>query len=336
MRCGYVGLLWVLMVCGAVPHVCSAQVGIAGGAPAVSEDSLLSGPGPTFVVPSGEIPEHWNVIAYGDTRFTDPANIKATNPKVRRWLVNRIAEEHPDALLISGDLPLKGSVSDDYTVFKQETEPWRKANLRVYPALGNHELSGDKVVGLKNWWTTFPELAERRWYSVEFRNAYFIALDSDIELTAGSPQRLWVEDQLAHLPKQTKFVLIEMHHPPVGDSTPPQTHQVRPNEAELAAFLETRAPKMKAKIVVVGGHTHNYERFEEGGIVYLVSGGGGAAPYLVPRDERDLYKNAPAVNYHYIKFEFDGKALNATMYRVDGDVNAPAWEAKDRFSVKAR
>src|SRR5450756_1024046 len=69
---------------------------------------LRSGPGPTFVVPPAEIPKHWNVIAYGDTRFTDPANTKVTNPKVRRWLVDQIAKEHPDALLISGDLPYKG------------------------------------------------------------------------------------------------------------------------------------------------------------------------------------------------------------------------------------
>src|SRR5260370_30251432 len=114
---------------------------------------------------------------------------------------------------MSGDLPLKGSVSADYEVFKHETEPWRTAKLRVYPALGNHELSGDKVVGLKNWWTTFPELAERRWYSVEFWNAYFIAFDSDIEFTSGSPQRLWVVDQLDHLPKQTKYLVIKMDQP---------------------------------------------------------------------------------------------------------------------------
>jgi 3',5'-cyclic AMP phosphodiesterase CpdA len=326
------------MVCGAipvVPHVCSAQVGIADRAPAVSEDSLLSGPGPTFVVPAGKIPEHWNVIAYGDTRFTDPANITSTNPKVRRWLVDRIASEHPDALLISGDLPLKGSVSADYDVFKHETEPWRTAKLRVYPTLGNHELSGDKVVGLKNWWATFPELAGRRWYSVQFGNAYFIALDSDMDLIAGSQQRAWLTDQLAHLPKETQFVMLELHHPPVADMTAPQTHEVRPNEAALATFLEAQAAKLKAKIVVIGGHTHNYERFEEGEVVYLVSGGGGAAPYIVPRDAKDLYKNAPAVNYHYIKFEFDGKSLNATMYRVDGDADAPVWDAKDRFSVKA-
>ncbi len=296
---------------------------------------LLSEAGPTFVVPNKDIPKHWSVIAYGDTRFTDPSNITVTSPKVRRWLVERIASEHPDAVLVTGDLPYDGSVERDYDVFRKETESWRTEKLRVYPALGNHEIAHDPAKGIKDWWAAFPELAQRRWYSVEFRNAYFVALDSNLPLSSGSEQQIWLREQLEHLPKQTRFVLVELHHPPVADQTPPQTHMVGPNERSLAEFLEAQEPKIKAKIIVIAGHTHNYERFSEGGIPYLVSGGGGAKPYAVPRDSNDLYKNPPAVNYHYIKFAFDGEKLNATMYRVDGDATTPVFEARDGFSLTA-
>jgi hypothetical protein len=327
-----VALAWTLSALGIAGI---AQEKSSGNREDVAAKSLLSDSGPTFVVPVKEIPKRWTVIAYGDTRFTDPANTQVTNPKVRQWLVQRIASEHPDALMISGDLPYDGSNAADYEVFRKETEPWRAAKLRVYPALGNHELAHDAVKGLRNWWTAFPRLEEHRWYSVEFGNAYMIVLDSNLPLTVGSVQQTWLANQLAHLPKQTRFVMVELHHPPVADSTPPQTHMVGPNEAALAKFLEAQAPGMKAKMVVIGGHTHNYERFEEGGIVYLVSGGGGAKPYVVPRDANDLYKNPPVVNYHYIKFAFDGEKLNATMYRVDGDAATPVFEAKDGFSVVA-
>src|SRR5215510_10032021 len=50
------------------------------------------------------------IIAFGDMRFTDPANITAVNPKVRRWLVARIADEKPDTVLLSGDVPWNGDV----------------------------------------------------------------------------------------------------------------------------------------------------------------------------------------------------------------------------------
>ena len=42
------------------------------------------------------------LVAYGDTRFTDPSVTSGTNPHVRRWLVERIAVEHPAVLLMTG------------------------------------------------------------------------------------------------------------------------------------------------------------------------------------------------------------------------------------------
>jgi 3',5'-cyclic AMP phosphodiesterase CpdA len=318
--------------------LCGATLALTGAAAAqqVKAEALLSGQGPTFVVPKKDIPAKWTVIAYGDTRFTNPANTEVTNPKVRRWLVDKIASEHPDALLVSGDLPYDGSVNADYDVFRKETAIWKTEKLRVYPALGNHELAHDPAVGLRNWWETFPELKGRRWYSVQFGNAYFVALDSDVPLTAESEQRKWLADQLAHLPKETQFVLLELHHPPVADNVPElEIHFVRPNENSLAVFLEEQAPHLKAKLVVIAGHVHNYARFEQREVTYLVSGGGGAKPHPVFREEKDLYKNPPAVNFHYVKFTFDGEGLNAAMYRVDSEADAPVWEKRDSFRVAA-
>ena len=44
---------------------------------------LLSAPGPSFRVADSELPEQPVFIAYGDQRFTDPANTKATDPRVK-------------------------------------------------------------------------------------------------------------------------------------------------------------------------------------------------------------------------------------------------------------
>ena len=62
--------------------------------------------GPDLVRPGVDASRPLSVIVYGDTRFTDPKETSATNPKVRRWLVDKIAEEKPDAVLVSGGFAL--------------------------------------------------------------------------------------------------------------------------------------------------------------------------------------------------------------------------------------
>ena len=223
-------------VVAAVLSLAASSMAQESAAPATTAEdasvtSLLSAPGPTFTVPTSALPKHWSLIAYGDTRFTDPANESVTNPFARRALVARIAELHPDAVVISGDLPYDGSNTNDYEVFHQETAAWRDQHLRIYPALGNHELHKDEVREPKNWWATFPELKGRRWYSVAFGEQYLIALDSDLPLTDGGRQQLWLADQLQHLPAKTRFVFFSLHHPPVADSIEGNdSHDVRPNE----------------------------------------------------------------------------------------------------------
>lgn len=313
---------------------CSAQDADALTDPALTKD-LISTSGPTFHVDDKSLENHWTLIAYGDMRFTDPANEKVTNPKVRRWLVNRIAAEHPDAVLLSGDVPYDGSVANDYEVYRQETQVWRDAKLRVYPAMGNHELHGDEVRVPRNWWHAFPELNNRRWYSVAMADAWIISLDSNLSLMEGSRQHLWLVDQLAHLPAKVRFVFISLHHPPVADSIENNhSHDVRPNEHALALLLETKAKASRARFIVAAGHIHNYQRFLEGGVVYLVSGGGGAKPVPVARTPADLYQDPGFPNYHYVKFTRREQGLSAEMYRVQAPDSAqPVWEIKDRFDI---
>ena len=80
---------------------------------------------------------------------------------------------------MSGDVPYKGTDPDDYKTFREETKSWQDENLRVYPALGNHELSGGVEKGVAEWWKAFPELKGMRWYSVALGDRIsLIELDS--------------------------------------------------------------------------------------------------------------------------------------------------------------
>jgi hypothetical protein len=278
-------------------------------------------------------------IAYGDMRFTDPKETEATNPKVRKWLVDKIASEKPNAIVISGDVPYVGERAADYAEFHLETAPWQAAHIPVFPALGNHELRGNEKKCLENWWSEFPQLRGKRWYMTEIGPRIVVLnLDSESKLTIGSAQIKWVEQQLIDLKKPVRFVIFNLHHPPVADieSGDAASHNPRPNEIALADYLTTAPQGKRVRFVVNAGHIHNYERFFRDGTVYLVSGGGGAAPVPVTRDANDLYQGTEYPNYHYLKFVLRGKHLNAEMIRLaDPSADKPKWEIKDHFQISA-
>jgi acid phosphatase type 7 len=297
-----------------------------------------AGAAPTFQIPDSALPEPLVLVAYGDIRFTDSSETAASSPGARRALVAKIAAENPAAIFINGDLPYHG-IAADYEVYRTETQAWRDKRLRVYPALGNHELSVCfESSCLDRWWNAFPELRGRRWYSVAVGSRLIgFALDSDASLLPGSAQRTWLESQMTSLDAQVRVVLIVMHHPPVADVQTVNLvdHNPRPNEQALAAYLKTAAAHSSARFVVSAGHIHNYERITQDGVTYLVSGGGGATPYEVDRTAADLYQDRDFPNYHYVRFELRGNTLSGEMIRLqDYAARSPShWHNKDRFEI---
>jgi len=296
--------------------------------------------GPDFRIESQDLSRPLHIVVYGDMRFTDPSETSAANSKVRRWLVEKIATEKPDAVLLSGDVAWKGGQADDYAVYQSETKSWRDEHLRIYPALGNHEFDGGSEKRcLENWWNAFPELRGRRSYSVQLGNSvYVLNLDSNSSLMPGSEQIAWVQSQLASLPPTVRFVFFNLHHPPVVDvqAGGDASHNGRPNERALADFLAKAPEKARARFVITAGHIHNYERFFQNDIVYLVSGGGGAKPRPIQRSPADLYQDSAFPNYNYLRIVENGDAMEGTMIRVaNPDASTPSWEEKDHFEIRA-
>jgi len=280
-------------------------------------------------------------IVYGDMRFTAASETQASVPAARQALIARIAAEAPAAVLLTGDVPWHGGSVADYAVYRAETAPWREAGIPVYAALGNHEFAQcAEAECLENWWTAFPALRGRRWYSVSIGSRLVaLALDTDAPLEPGSAQRAWLDAELATLPGAVDFVVLFMHHPPVADaqSGAYADHNPRPNERALAAALAAAAARSRARFVVCAGHIHNYERREQDGITYLVSGGGGARPAEVARDAADQYRGPGFPNFHYLRFTLAGALLRGEMLRLE-DYDAPTpgrWLSRDAFELRA-
>lgn len=288
-------------------------------------------------VPDSQLRDPLVFVIYGDMRFTDASETVAASPGPRRALVEKVAAEHPDALFLTGDIPWHGGDMNDYRVFAAETAVWQQQHLRVYPVLGNHEFSQcDDPQCLANWWAAFPQIKGWRWYAIALgTRVRALALDSNDSLLPRSDQRQWLERELENLPQTVRFLVITLHHPPVADTG---LLIVRRNERALARYLKAVARGSAARFIICSGHVHNYERFERDGVVYLVSGGGGAKPLGVHRDRADRYRDPTFPNFHYLRFELQGDRLQVQMLRVmDYQAASPhEWAVKDRFEVRAK
>ena len=225
-------------------------------------------------------------VAYGDTRFHDPKDTEPANPSVRVALVQAIADVNPAFICFTGDIVYNGFDSNDWNVWDRETTVWRDKKIPVYPSLGNHDLHRDQNIALRNYFQRFSDLKNARYYSVRAANSLILVLDSSLEETSGAEGQ-WLADKLDHVPADVDFVFLMFHHPPYTSSSDAKVlgggHSARPTEHALAKMLEERQAHARFRIVVFSGHVHNYERHEHGGVIYFVSGGGGAHAYLIER-----------------------------------------------------
>src|SRR5207245_9756523 len=117
--------------------------------------------------------------------LTNPNDRGSANAQWRQSLVKAIADAHPAFISIGGDLVYNGYDPNDWRIYDDETAAWQKANIPVYPAIGNHELHGNIEQALGNYFARFPDLQKSRYYSVRGANVLMLVLDTSEDETAG-------------------------------------------------------------------------------------------------------------------------------------------------------
>jgi hypothetical protein len=293
---------------------------------------------PTFTIAKYQAGSPIHMVGYGDMRFTDPSVKIGTNPRLRKWLAERVGQENPEVLLLTGDMPYVGGSQADWQVFQDETALWRKNQVLQLPTIGNHEVRGGVQQGVANYLQNFPDIHGHRYYSVLMGSVEVISLDMTSPAGGTNAQPTWFAAQLDHLPKQVDFLFILYHTPWVVDEQSKLFTNMPSKEAlTLRHLLEIHLHKMHAKVIVFNGHIHNYERFERNGVEYVTSGGGGAEPYpLLFRGAEDLYRDTAFPVYHYLTLDYSKGQLHAVMWKVkDPDAATLSVEKKDEFTLTA-
>jgi hypothetical protein len=296
---------------------------------------------PTFVLKQFSAEAPIRLIAYGDMRFCDPAITTGTNPKVRRWLAEKIGQERPQALLLTGDMPYIGERKADWEEFQRETASWHTDGFPVFPTMGNHEVYHNLYRGVSNYLDNFPGIERHRYYTALLGSIEVMALDMNQPVGPRSDQGQWIAAQLDHIPRQVEFLMILYHIPWVADTQSQLVASLPSKDAlTLRTMLEERLAGIHAKVLVFSGHIHNYERFERQGMEYVVTGGGGAEPYpILYRGNDDLYRDTAFPVFNYVTIEVRDHQLQAVMWKVSNPEEPDAAklnvEAKDRFTIKA-
>jgi len=293
---------------------------------------------PTFVLKQFLPGQSLHMVAYGDMRFTDPSVAKGTNPTVRQWLVDKIALERPQVLMLTGDMPFTGDKTADWEEYQKETAAWKAQGFPIFPTLGNHEIYNDHAKGIANYLHNFPGIDGHRYYSALLGSVEVISLDMNLPVGPHSDQARWFSTQLQHLPAQVEFLLILYHIPWIADEQSQLVASLPTRDAKiLRGLLTDNLPRIRAKVVVFNGHIHNYERYEVGGVEYVVTGGGGAVPYpILIRGRHDKYQDSGFPVYNFLTVEVHDHQLEGVMWKIiDPDAKTLNVEAKDHFIVKA-
>jgi acid phosphatase type 7 len=324
------------LVAGGLFFTCALLLGIASCGDAHSAEQAVKATKPAVL--ELNLGDKYRFVAFGDTRFHDPADTDPANPAVRHALIAAIDREKPAFVSIGGDIVYTGENEKDWEVWDTETAAWRQSKIPVYPALGNHDLKGNEAKALRNYFARFPELNGSRFYSVNLGKSVMLVLDSALD-SEGGEQEVWLKEQLTKVSQDTPFVFMVFHHPPYTSSSDEKQfgggHSVRGSEKVLAQLLEERQKQMRARIVVFNGHVHNYERHEHNGVTYFVTGGGGAHAYPIPRAADDPYQDK-GVNYHYLMVEVDRATAHVTMNKLEWKDGKAEWTKPDQVTIKAQ
>lgn len=182
---------------------------------------------------------------------------------------------------------------------------WGRHKSRTKPVPGNHDYH---TFGASGYFNYFGAAADpsKGYYSYNLGAWHIIALNSEINLGAGSPQEQWLRADLAANPKTC--TLAYWHKPRFSSG---QHGNIAASQALWQALYDYRAD------VVLNGHDHTYERFapqnpngqaDPNGLREFVVGTGGAGLYTFP----SVQPNSQVRNnttYGVIKF-----TLHSTSY----------------------
>ncbi len=246
-----------------------------------------------------------NILLYGDSR---------SYPRRHRRVVDQMVDFEPDLIINTGDLVSNGQIYEQWK--PQHFWPLRilSDHIPVYTCLGNHERNA------KHYFNYLSLPGNEVYYSFDYANIHFIALDSNDSYTPydeNSPQYQWLVEDLEKN-RDAEWIIVYFHHPLF------RFHPGRGIESQRYKW-QSLFDKYGVDLVVAG-HDHHYGRSRpigelkperRNGIIYVTTGGGGASLYPVTEDRP--YIASAKMLHNIIKLTVRGDKAEAVVTDIDGN-----------------
>lgn len=266
----------------------------------------------TFGTPS-EFSDSFRFLLYGDTR---------SNARSHGAVVRSMQREGADFVVHTGDLVHDGRNENNWQQFFQIEGPLLRDSVFI-PVVGNHELRANSPRGIANFRryvhaseeSPRPELD----YTIRYGNVRMV-LANAYDNWSSPRMRGWLEGELRQARRESPedFLIVATHW---------GLHSSGPH-GENPTFRAARLGDLFRRYnvdLVVAGHDHIYERGEDHGLRYVVTGGSGAPLYDARRERR--YTQVFARQHHYVRVDAEFNKLTFTAVRPDGTV-------LDRFVIR--
>lgn len=221
---------------------------------------------------------------------TDPVVVawvadNQNRPDTFRGIVEQIAAQDPDLVVAPGDIVEDGYKIEDWQ--DQWFGPLEQSDLGqtvpVLSARGNHERHHPYTLA----YTALPGHGD--WYSFRYGPLFIVVLDSELGTYAELDRDAYNAADLGDLgAEQAEFLrealrsdeatsaawkIVTFHYAPFTNSRHDDSQTGSPvAQAHWVEVFEEEGVDM-----VISGHYHSYQRGEQNGVLYVVTGGGGGA-----------------------------------------------------------
>ncbi len=275
--------------------------------------------GGTFTTaPKNDAKGPFTFLVYGDNR---------SDPVAHASVVRAMQQSPSDFLLNTGDYVEDGREASDWQQFFDVEAPLLRDRC-MFGCVGNHELierAGDTYLRYLGPTVDPAKELPRLYGSFRWQNTRFFLLNGQDTFDSGA-EIDWLKGALDAATKEPglawRIAVVHFGYRSAGPHGD--------NPRMLSAGVD-RLLKEKKVDLVFSGHDHIYERGEEKGMRYVVSGGGGAPLYRVKQPLPSTRKVEPA--YHYLSVEISEGAVKLVAKRVDGSIldtcsfgTKPGWD----------